>query len=272
MLTEPGPAVAFEDGVRVARRSTGHFVFEELVCPPVHAFPRWEPDVPYITVVLEGGLEKSFGRATQELRPRDALAIPVGATHGTRLRNTRTRILKINLHAAPGGDGASADSLISDLVRLDDARVGALAWRLAAEVHARDASAGLAAEGVALELLAAVGRVRARRRSPRPAWVEEARELVHASPAVPGVCDVAREVGVHPSHLARTFRAAYGVPIGGYARRRRLEHATSLLASTDTPIARVAAELGFVDQSHFTRAFRKHVGVTPARYRAARGS
>jgi AraC family transcriptional regulator len=39
------------------------------------------------------------------------------------------------------------------------------------------------------------------------------------------------------------------------------------VATTDDSIARIALDAGFADQSHFTRAFRRHHGVTPARYR-----
>jgi AraC-like DNA-binding protein len=71
------------------------------------------------------------------------------------------------------------------------------------------------------------------------------------------------------SHLARSFRLAYGDSLGGYARRLRLEWAATQLVRSEEPLAYLAAKAGFVDQSHFTRAFRCEFGLTPGRYRSA---
>jgi AraC family transcriptional regulator len=59
------------------------------------------------------------------------------------------------------------------------------------------------------------------------------------------------------------------VPIGAYVRRLRLDWAASRLKMADEPIARIGLEAGFADQSHFTRAFKRYTGLTPAEYRSA---
>jgi AraC family transcriptional regulator len=93
--------------------------------------------------------------------------------------------------------------------------------------------------------------------------------VVHASvpDAVVTLAGVAEAVGVHPSHLARSFRCAYGKTVGEYARALRLDWATAQLALEDATLAEIAVRAGFADQSHFTRAFRRQTGVTPGRYR-----
>jgi AraC family transcriptional regulator len=85
------------------------------------------------------------------------------------------------------------------------------------------------------------------------------------------VAALADEIGVHPVHLARVFRAHHGMPLGTYLRGLRLDWAAGQLR-TSTPLADIAAGAGFVDQSHFTRAFRSHTGLTPGQYRANCGS
>ena len=79
--------------------------------------------------------------------------------------------------------------------------------------------------------------------------------------------ELAQTVGVHPTYLARAFRAQYGLSVGEYGRRLRLAWAAAELARGDTPLAEIAASAGFADQSHFTRVFKTHLGSTPARYR-----
>jgi AraC family transcriptional regulator len=135
------------------------------------------------------------------------------------------------------------------------------------ELKARDVSWCLAAEGLVLQLIATAGREAAC--TGRVPWLRRARELLHERvPDVPGsLTELAAEVGVHPAHLARCFRREYGQTVGEHARALRLEWAAEQLALDDASLAEIALRAGFADQSHFTRAFRQHAGVTPGRYR-----
>jgi AraC family transcriptional regulator len=83
--------------------------------------------------------------------------------------------------------------------------------------------------------------------------------------------DLALEAGVHPVHLARVFRARHGISPGEYLRRRRLDWAAHRLAESAVPIADIALEAGFADQSHLTRSFHRWMGLTPLQYRRCRG-
>lgn len=84
------------------------------------------------------------------------------------------------------------------------------------------------------------------------------------------VAGLAADVHVHPVHLSRTFRRAYKVSIGDYVHRRRIQQACRILRESAAPIAAIAEDLGYVDQSHFSRVFRGITGKTPARYRTSR--
>ena len=66
----------------------------------------------------------------------------------------------------------------------------------------------------------------------------------------------------------RGFARAVGVTPHAYLLQQRVRLARRLLSAGRRPIE-AAAEAGFADQSHLTRAFRRQLGVTPARYRAA---
>jgi AraC family transcriptional regulator len=83
------------------------------------------------------------------------------------------------------------------------------------------------------------------------------------------VVDLAAEAGVHPVHLARVFKAQERQTPGHYMQRLRVRAACELLRDQDTPLAWVAADCGFSDQSHLTRTFKKIVGVTPGGFRKA---
>jgi AraC family transcriptional regulator len=75
-------------------------------------------------------------------------------------------------------------------------------------------------------------------------------------------------VGVHPVHLARSFRRTYNTTFSGYVREMRVEYARVQLVSTAAPLGDIAIASGFCDQSHFCRTFKLATGLSPAEYRA----
>ncbi|NUP36522.1 MAG: AraC family transcriptional regulator [Streptomyces sp.] len=77
--------------------------------------------------------------------------------------------------------------------------------------------------------------------------------------------DAAKLVHAHPTHLVRAFSAAFGIAPHQYLMARRVDHARRLLLD-GRPAAEVATAVGFYDQSHLTRHFKRFVGVTPGRY------
>ena len=72
-----------------------------------------------------------------------------------------------------------------------------------------------------------------------------------------------------PYHFSRSFKQATGVGPQHYVIQRRLERAKRLLRQTHQPLALIAQEAGFADQSHLTSIFRREIGTTPGRFRAA---
>lgn len=73
---------------------------------------------------------------------------------------------------------------------------------------------------------------------------------------------LARISGFSPYHLVRVFHQELGLPPHAYLNHVRLEHAKQRLLA-GSPIATVAYEMGFTDQSHLTRRFKQVYGVTP---------
>ena len=71
-----------------------------------------------------------------------------------------------------------------------------------------------------------------------------------------------------PYHFARQFQASTGRPPHQSVIARRVERAKQLLpGGDDLSLAQVAARVGFWDQGHFTRHFKRLVGVTPGHFR-----
>ncbi len=81
--------------------------------------------------------------------------------------------------------------------------------------------------------------------------------------------DLADAVGLSPWHLNRAFRQKVGLPPHAWRNQWRLAQAKQRLRARLAP-AVVAAELGFADQAHFSRHFKRAFGVSPGRYPASR--
>jgi AraC family transcriptional regulator len=97
------------------------------------------------------------------------------------------------------------------------------------------------------------------------AVVEYIEEHLDAGPSLEQLGAVAR---LSPYYFARQFKRATGLPPHQYVILRRVERAKQLLqAETDLPLAEVAADAGFSDQSQFTHHFKRVVGVTPGQFR-----
>ena len=79
--------------------------------------------------------------------------------------------------------------------------------------------------------------------------------------------DMAAAAGLSPFHFSRMFHAATGKAPHAFVTSKRMEAACDLLANTDLPLAKVAIEVGYRTQAHFTGVFHRHVGVTPRTYR-----
>ena len=83
------------------------------------------------------------------------------------------------------------------------------------------------------------------------------------------LAELAAVACLSPYHFSRSFKQAVGVGPQRYVMHRRVERAKALMRRTNQPLARIAQEVGFADQSHLTSVFRREIGVTPGHFRAA---
>jgi AraC-like DNA-binding protein len=107
-----------------------------------------------------------------------------------------------------------------------------------------------------------------RRTEPISLPVKRARSyLVERASQSISLADLGEVAGLSPFHLHRLFLRQCGMPPHAYQTLLRINRAKQLLR-TGLPLSEIAAATGFADQSHFTRHFRRLVGVPPGRYSA----
>ena len=89
---------------------------------------------------------------------------------------------------------------------------------------------------------------------------------LHGAIDVRTLSDIA---GLSLWHFSRSFKKSLGMTPHAYLLLLRLQHAQDLLTQSDLPLAEIAIASGFCDQSHLSRSFRQHVGVSPLAFRRA---
>jgi AraC family transcriptional regulator len=228
--------------------------------------PRHAHERAYFCLNHGGSYSEAFGRRQRVCRPGMVVFHPAGETH-SETHHTAVASLNVELGASWLRRLADVNRTLSSPAEREDVDTVQTASLLLAELERHDPDSTLAIESLTWEILFALsGEPPDTRMAPR--WLRSARDLLDGHFHEPvSLRGLAREAGVHPVHFAAAFRRFHGCSVGEYLRRRRLQYARRRLADPEVPLARVAAEAGFADQSHLTRTFKRFTGMTPHRYR-----
>lgn len=242
----------------------------------VHAdgstLPAHTHDDPTICYVMHGRFTEHWSGHAADCESDSVKLTPAGEVHWDRFNSGDTQGLRVDVSRdrfseSPGIFRALEERHFSRARAPSD-----IARRLVNELESDDDAALIAAEGLALELLAELSRDAGPLTAPhRPKWLLQADEFIRESyTRRVSVGEIAGTVGVEPATLARGYRKAFACTIGDRIRRLRVDHAARALVETRQPLSLVALNAGFYDQPHFTNVFRRYMGVTPAEYRARR--
>jgi AraC-like DNA-binding protein len=255
------------------------------------------PAIPEVDLLSATYVRHTFGRHTHETYVVAAITsgVEVFDYRGTEVRVGAGEVALVNpdmVHTGqagvPGGwtyrvlypsvpfVGAIAEELGTPrgTPGFPDAVIGdAEASRLVQLVHlAAERNQALAADTHLRLLVARLLRAYARpagdgpRRSAGTRAAARARDLLLARmDAPPALDELAAAVDARPFPLLRAFRDAYGLPPHAWLTEQRVRRAQRLLAA-GVPAAEAAVDVGFTDQSHLTRHFRRIVGVPPGAY------
>ena len=265
------PGYLYGDSLR--SRKVAGFDLSERIYPPGFKTPRHSHRRALFCFVIQGDYTETYGTRTRECKSSSLLFHPAGEQHAEHFHASGGRSFIIEIEQ-PWLERVREQCTIED--RSADFSGGESELRgrkLYKEFALTDGASKLVIEGLMLEMVG-----EASRRGPvdavgrRPRWLRQAKELLSERFAERlTLADVAQTVGVHPVHLAQTFHKSYRCTVGDYVRQLRIEYACHELATSELPIVTIALAAGFCDQSHFTRTFKRCVGVSPSHYRESLG-
>ncbi|ACG73990.1 transcriptional regulator, AraC family [Anaeromyxobacter sp. K] len=257
------PAVAYLGDI-VRRQRAGGFEVTEALFAGGEALPPHRHERAYVSCLLSGTYRERTAAGERDCALGTVIWHPPGEAHEDRFSPSGGHLLNVELppglledagvRPAPAGAGRVAR--------------GGVPYAAALGLFRALSGAGPAAGDAALQLAALAP---AAPEAGRPAWLRRAVELLHDRSDEPlGLADVAREAGVHPVHVARTFRRVLGCTVGQFLAGVRLRRAFDLLAEPGRTVTEAAAACGFADHPHLARRFREATGLTPSQYRAVR--
>lgn len=230
---------------------------------PSHSHKR-----PYFCLIRHGSYVEKYSRAARVCGPTMLVFHPPGETHSEAFGEES--VASFNVELGPGWlafvhESGSAFDQPAEFQADGAAR---LALQLFHEFSSNeDPDSELSIKSIVLEILACyVRRSGVAVNVPEPHWLRRAKEAMMFDD-VPSLRQLATIAGVHPVHFAAVFRRFNGCSVGQYARSLRLERARKLLSNPTIPLAEIALQTGFADQSHFTRVYKRFTGRTPAQER-----
>jgi AraC family transcriptional regulator len=241
-------------------------VFSEVRHELGRTVPPHTHEHAYFSLLVEGSYHETSAGATIVYDPFTVVFHAPLMEHTDTIGPAGGRFFMVELEPR-WMEAISARPIPEQVVEL---RGGDPAWlmsRLYQEFLTRGATSELSMESLLYELCASVLEFDALPAHEPPWMAEVDRSIQRRFTEHISLSEIAGEVGVHPSHLCRTFHRFRGRSIGDYVMGLRMQLACRRVVETEWPLHDVAAEAGFTDQSHMTRIFKRLVGATPGAYR-----
>jgi AraC family transcriptional regulator len=251
-------------------KKAGHLSLSECSYAPNIKIPRHAHQNAYFIFTLSGGQEESFESQTRGYAPGTLAFHPAGEVHCERLGPTGMRALHVEFGSTWIERHPEISRFLENASEFQGGRFGWLAQSVYQEFRCLDDVAPAAIEGLVLEILAHTSRFRSHETlNGDRKWLAQAEELIRARFAEPlSLSGVATAVKVHPVCLARAFRKRFHLSVGEFIRQVRIESACKAIVSGDR-LSDVALRVGFADQAHFSRTFKRIVGMSPGQFRTA---
>jgi AraC family transcriptional regulator len=264
-------------GTLQGRQQVNHVVLTETRYAPGLRLPRHSHEHAYFCLVRRGTYTEAFGDRSRACGPRTVAFHPPEELHAQHIHQAEVWSFNVEIASAWLREVREQAPTLEGPAAFRGGPLAALALRLYQEFRHADGLSPLVIEGLVLQLLGEASRLCGRQDGlpdpgRPPSWVGRIRDALHdrfAEALTLG--QLAALVGLHPAYLAAAFRRHCRCSVGEYVRRLRVEEACRRLTATDEPLAQVALAAGFSDQSHLTRVFKRHLGVTPAAYRKGVG-
>lgn len=218
-----------------------------------------------MVLMVGGAMETRVeGHPVHHCRPLSITYHPAGQAGTGSVGPEGARMLVLSLPASEC-QALQANSLAAQTWRPMDSPI--LALKAFREFLIGDAESALAIEEITMSLFAASVQPDSAF-AQRPRWWNRLRDCLAEDEPQKSLSELAAAVGVHPVHLCATYRQLEGKTIGEARRERKIARACRMILDSTWSLGDISHELGYSDQSHFVRAFRRTLGFSPSAVRS----
>jgi AraC family transcriptional regulator len=249
-------------GNPVRQKRSGAFRVVEKTFAADSSLARHEHQTAYVSFLLGGSYSETFLQDERFCSPGTVIWHPRTETHADRFHCHGGHLLDLEIETGWLNDAEQEFKLVSG------ARMfrGGLPYLLGLRIYRQLSDDSCEIEDAATELLGFFFAGPLDRH--RPDWFNRALQICsefHDEQL--SLAKLALFLGVHPVHVARSFRRFMGCTFGDHLAEIRLQKACQLLRNSKNPIVEVAYASGYADHAHLCRALKKSTGLTPSAFR-----
>jgi len=218
----------------------------------------------YLSIIIEGEVLESCNGKEYKRSPGMAVYHPAYGVHSNLLVSEYARLFHIELLK----DYSRANFKKSgDFQIIFDEKVIKLIREIYFGFHKGDKLDLLTEIGI--DVLSKVSKSNCKSRYlRRPDWLKYIIDFIDYNYSQYITLEIlSEEVAIHPVHISRSFKKYMQCSFSSYIIKIRIEKACEKIKASNTQLCTVAYEVGFFDQSHFSKCFKKYTGLAPSQYK-----
>ena len=225
---------------------------------------------PYFCFVLNGNYAEHAFRDDLNCIKGDVIFHPQHTEHHNNFSHNSATCFNLEFSDKWSERFMESKLNLDTIIKTNNYQIQSSVLKIYKELNEFDNHSSLMIEGLMLETIVGFSRTTSKKTSVR-FWLKKVTDyLSQQYNSNPSLTDLAKIAGVSPEHLVREFRKVFKITIGEYMRELKVKQSCHLLTNTNKDLSEITFELGFSDQSHFNRVFKKIMGLTPLEYRLAK--
>lgn len=248
----------------------GGMIFSKSCYKDTASLPLHYHKNPYFCYVLSGNYSEYSIRNNFNCSKGDIIFHPRHTEHHNNFSGNSVTCFNLEFSESWINKFVETKLNLLSIIKTNDHRIQNSVLRIYKEINNYDSFSSLMIEGLMLETIVNFSRSNSAN-SFIPYYLKKVVEYLndeyHSNPSLFQLAAIA---DVSPEHLVREFRKVFKLTIGEYMRQVKVKQACYMLRHTDRDLSDIAFEMGFSDQSHFGRVFKKQMRLTPLEYRSMR--
>ena len=230
-----------------------------------------------VVFTLSGSFTQTMCSRSTVLAPSSLMYVPAGEIHATDFGQHGACCFFVATNE--GWMGKRLERANTDAgqprIAVSHSYLQVFALKIYEEFKNPDSLSELIVEGAFLELLGRWFREGNHLQQDAPAWLRNVKSFLQDSfRESVSLNDLSQAVSVHSCHIAREFHRAYGLTIGEYIRKLRIDFVAEKLPNSGkhgNSLTDLALQAGFSSHAHMSSVFKRVTGMTPSQYKKAHG-